>query len=376
MASVWLFLQLWQILLVIVVALMLVGMLNPFVERLEQRGAKRGVAVGIIFGAIFAVIGVATALLLPRLVTQLTDLHEHFPEARESLAKRLDGLAVAAPLASWVRTVKTETLQGAAKELGISYAPKVFEVVAYALSAFFLALYVLLDRDRLRGTLFALIPRTFHVRASRVLLSLEQVVGGYMRGQVITSGLMAGFALIVLLVARVPNALAIALYAGLVDVLPYVGALLVCGPAFLAALARGTTTAVIVLVILGAYQEFESRVLVPRIYGKVLKLPAATVMVALLVGGKLLGILGALIALPIAAGIRVVVEEWRVSLPGEEPEDAEVRAKDALAEAAFALRSAGVPAIDAATIAAEITEERKAEEDDEEEAASSKPPSA
>ena len=371
--SVWLLLQLWQILLVIVVALMLVGMLNPFVERLERRGLKRSFSIGIVFGAIFAVVGAASALLLPRLVTEVRDLYDHFPDARENLAKRLDGASIAAPLANWIRTVKTETLQASAKEVGLSYGPKVFEVVAYTLSAFFLALYVIIDRDRMRGMLFALFPRKFHVRVSRVLLNLERIVGGYMRGQVITSGLMAGFTLVVLLVARVPNALAIALYAGLVDVLPYVGALLACGPAFVAALARGTPTAIVVLLILGAYQEFESRVIVPRIYGKVLRLPPATVMVALLVGGKLLGILGALLALPIAAGIRMVFEELRLPLPGEEADDAVVRAKDAVAEAVFEMRAAGVPAIEAATIATEITEERQAEED-QEATPSSKPP--
>ncbi len=171
--------------------------------------------------------------------------------------------------------------------------------------------------------------------------------------------------------AGVPNALALALFAGIADVLPYVGALLACGPAFAMALSKGVTVAIIVLAILAFYQEFESRVIIPRIYGRVLRLPPATVMIALLVGGKLLGVLGALLALPIAAGIRMVILELRVDLPGEDVDDSAVRAKDAIAEAVFEARAAGHNAEEAATIATEI-----ASVEADEEAAAAHVPSA
>ncbi len=360
--SVWLLLTLWQVLLVVVVALMFVGMLNPFVERLEARGLRRSHALMLVFGALFVVVGGALALTVPPLVTQVQELVAHFPESQGRLAARLDGSAVGAPIATWIRTMNLELVAEKAKEYGVSYGPKTAEVLAYAASSFFLALYFIVDRDRMRGALFSLVPRPFHVRLSRVLLNLETIVGGYMRGQAITSALMTAFTFIVLVVAGVPNALALALFAGVADVLPYVGALLACGPAFLAALSKSTSVAIIVLVILGAYQELESRLIVPRIYGKVLRLPAATVMIALLVGGKLLGILGALLALPIAAGIRMMIEELRVELPGEDVDDSELREKDAIAEAEFEVRAAGVPACEAASIATEIAQARRDEE--------------
>ena len=179
-----------------------------------------------------------------------------------------------------------------------------------------------------------------------------------MRGQIITSMMMAVFTFIVLSIARVPNAIALSIFAAVVDVLPYVGAFLVCIPASLAALSRGTSTALMVFLVLAAYQEVESRFIVPRIYGKVLRLPAATVMVSLLIGGKLMGILGALLALPIAAGIRMIVEELRVDLPGEDVDDTEVRKADERGERDFERRAAGAPAAEAAAIATEIAEER------------------
>ena len=124
--------------------------------------------------------------------------------------------------------------------------------------------------------------------------------------------------------------------------------------AVIAALARGPTTALIVFVVLAAYQEFESRFIVPRVYGNVLRLPAAIVIIALLIGGKLLGILGALLALPIAAGIRMIAEELRFELPGESPEDPALLALEERKEEEYRERTEGVPAEKAAQIAAEI----------------------
>jgi predicted PurR-regulated permease PerM len=169
----------------------------------------------------------------------------------------------------------------------------------------------------------------------------------------------AGFTFLVLTVAHVPSVIAIATFAGIGDVLPYVGTFLACGPAVLAALSHSTTTAIVVLLVLAAYQEFESRFIVPQLYGKVLRLPAAVIMVALLIGGKLLGIVGALLALPIAAGIRMLVSELRVELPGDNPERASEREHDAEAEREFERRAQGLSTARAAGIAMEIAEEQR-----------------
>ena len=150
-----------------------------------------------------------------------------------------------------------------------------------------------------------------------MVISLEAIVGGYIRGQVVTSVLIAIFTFVLLTVLGVPNALALAAFAGFTDVIPFVGGVLATAPAALASLSRGTGLTIAVLVLMVAYQEFESRFLIPRIYGKTLKLPSAGVLVALLVGGRLGGVFGALFALPIAAAIVSIVKELRVELPGD-----------------------------------------------------------
>ncbi len=132
----------------------------------------------------------------------------------------------------------------------------------------------------------------------------------------------------------------------------------------LAALARGPVVAAVVLLTMLAYEEFESRVLVPRIYGRALRLPSSVVLLALLAGGTLMGILGALLALPVAAAVRMLIAELRVELPGEQEQvaDAEQRVGDERAEEEYERRAEGVPVEQAAAIALEISEERRKEE--------------
>jgi predicted PurR-regulated permease PerM len=239
--------------------------------------------------------------------------------------------------------------------MALEYSTRSFEIIAYLLSAVFLALYIMIDRDRLRGGLYALVPRSRHLLLSRVLINLETIVGGYIRGQILTSALMAAFTFVLLTVCRVKAALAIGVIAGIADVLPYIGTFLSVGPALAAAAPRGSVIVIAVLVGMLAYEELESRILVPRIYGNALKLPSSVVLFALLTGGTLMGIPGALLALPLAAVVRMLTEELRVDLPGEDIDDAHVRAADARAEREYEQRAKGMPAEEAAALALEIS---------------------
>jgi len=175
---------------------------------------------------------------------------------------------------------------------------------------------------------------------------------------------MAIFVYILLKACDVPNALAIAVFAGVADVLPYIGALLSVGAAVVASLSRGPDIIIAVLVLMLIYETFENRVLVPRIYGRVLRLPSSVILFSLLAGGVLSGVTGALLALPVAAAVLMLIEELRVELPGqqEQTEDAETKVRDDLAEEEYERRAEGMPAENAAAIAVEISRDRREEE--------------
>jgi len=360
-AATWVALRLAPVFIVVVVALFLVGTLNPIVEWLEQHKVKRGLGIGMVFAAmLLAALGIL-ALTIPTVVKQFAALVAQEPALRERLVGRLSQYRATQSLADSLRDVDYSALIKSVGGTALEYSTRSAQVIAYLVSAIFLALYIMIDRDRLRGGLYAIAPRKQHVRLSRVLLHLEIIVGGYIRGQLLTSGLMAVFTFILLTICGVKAALAIAVIAGIADVLPYIGVFLSVGPAVAAAATRGTMVVIIVLVAMLAYEEFESRFLVPRIYGNLLKLPSSVVLVALLAGGTLMGIPGALLALPVAAALRMLIEELRIDLPGEDIDDTAARSEDARGAREYDRRTAGVPAAEAAAIAVEISEKREAQ---------------
>ena len=363
-ASLWLLIRLWPVLLVLVVALLVAGTLSPAVRWLEEKRVRRGFGIAIVF-TVFSILALLLVVLtIPALAAQVVALLENEPALRARLADHLAGSPLSAPLATWLRGLKVDALTDAIGATAFAFSLRAFEAVAYGFSALFLGLYIIIDRDRLRGGLFALVPRSHHIRLSRIVMNLETIVVAYIRGQMVTCLLMALFTFGLLTACGVENALAIAAIAGLADVLPYIGPLLSVGPAVIASLSRGPVVVVVVLVLMLAYEEFESRVLVPRIYGRALRLPSSVVLFALLAGGTLMGILGALLALPVAATVMMIIEELRVELPGEQeqPVDTLLREADDRGEEEYERRTAGVGAEQAAAIATEISRDRREEE--------------
>ncbi|MFZ1377348.1 MAG: AI-2E family transporter [Geothrix sp.] len=360
----WLVIRLWPVILVFIVALLVMETLNPAVAWLEARKVRRGLGIAILFSGVFLGAVLILTLTVPSVVAQAAALFEREPVIRAGLADRLSHYHLSAPFADWLRNLRYGAPGNTMGATAFAYSLRLFEIAAYGLSAIFLALYMMIDRDRLRGGLYALVPRSHHIRLSRIMLNLETIIGAYIRGQLVTCLLIGAFTFILLTACGVENAMALAVFAAVADVLPYIGAILSIVPAVIAALGHGPTTAVIVLLAMLAYEEFESRVLIPNIYGKALRLPSSVVFFSLMVGGTLMGILGALLALPVAATIMMLIEELRVDLPGEQElvADTALRARDDLEEEEYERRTEGVGARQAAAIAVEISVDRRYED--------------
>jgi predicted PurR-regulated permease PerM len=363
LACMWLLIRLWPVILVLVVALLIVGTMSPAVSWMEARRVNRGLGIAIVFTLLFVVATLAVTLSIPSLLAQASALVGQEPEFRARLADYLALSNLTEPLAVWLRNVKYDALSSAIRTAAFAFSLRIFEIIAYGASAIFLALYIMIDRDRLRGGLFAAVPRSHHIRLARVMMNLETIVGAYIRGQLLTCLIIAVFSFVLLVACGVPHAMALAVFAGIADVLPYIGAFLSIGPMVLAALVRGPVIVVVILLIMLAYEEFESRVLVPRIYGRALRLPPSVVLFALLAGGTLMGVLGALLALPVAATVMMLIEELRFELPGQQEQfaDAEQRVGDERAEEEYERRTEGVPAEQAAAVAVKISDDRRKE---------------
>jgi predicted PurR-regulated permease PerM len=350
-AGVWLLRQLWLVVLLMVFALVIAGTFNPLVEWMEKHGLKRTLALVLLFFGSIIVTSLLVFLTVPPLAEQLAEIVHGAPGNREQLIALLKKHSFTVPLAHAVQNAGLEQTFARLESHLLGYSSQAVKVLGYFVTTVVLSFYLLADGKRAQGALYALVPRDYHMRLARIIHNLETIVGGYMRGQLITCTAIAVFTFLLLVVCKVPNALSLALFAALVDVIPFVGGFLAAAFAILSALPRGLPVAIVVPVAMLVYMEFESRILVPKVYGHVLRLSPTAVLLALLAGGTLLGVMGALLALPIAAGLQMILEELRVEMPGDDSVDRSAHARNAKTEATYERISAGSTAPEAGQIA-------------------------
>ena len=358
----WLAAQVWPVIVAVVVALILVGTLIPAVRALQRHGLGRTGGLAVIFIAMVAGLLLIGFVTIPALVEQLRQLVDAAPDMQKHLVEQLERSRLTQPIANAVRRAQLQEILVPSTKQALEYSSRAIEVVGWGLTTLALAFYILADPSSTQAALYAIVPRRFHIRLARIMLNLETIVGGYMRGQIITSVLMSLFAYVLLRACGVKNPLPLAVFAGITDVLPLIGVVLGAVPLVAAALPRGTVIVVVVVVAFVAYQELENRIIIPRVYGHVLRLPAWAITVALLIGAKLMGIVGALLSLPVAAGARMILEELRFELPGDGTVDTELRARDQRVENLYARLAAETGPATSAEIAIEIADKvRKAD---------------
>lgn len=309
--SLWVVWQLWGLLLLVIAALILMTALTPAVAAIESRGVPRPVAVlGALLFVLLAVAGMF-ATVAPAVYEEVQDLRANLPTYAadvERLAKDLGFDTADWELERRAREIDwTELVSG---RLALTYGQRVAYALFSSLTVLVLTAYLLMDAPRLRAFLFRFVPEARHADAQHFLRELGRVVGGYVRGQLVTSAIIGAYTAIVLSALQIPNALAFGILAAFADVVPLVGAFIAIVPATLAAFQESPTQAAIVLGLLLAYQQFEDRYLVPKVYSRTLNVPPLVVLLAVLVGAELLGIAGVLLALPAAAAGRVVLDYY------------------------------------------------------------------
>src|ERR1700755_2144682 len=191
----------------------------------------------------------------------------------------------------------------------VSAGTAVFEAVADMLIVAVLTVYFLVDMPRIRTTLYRLVP---HSRRPRVILIGDEVfakVGAYVLGNVLISVIAGAATFIWLAVFDVPYPLLLGIFVALLDLVPVVGSTIAGVVVAAVALTVSLPVCIATIVFFVVFRLFEDYLLVPRIIGRAVKVPALITVVAVLIGGALLGIVGALVAIPIAAALQLLTQE-------------------------------------------------------------------
>jgi predicted PurR-regulated permease PerM len=302
----WALIELWPVIVLLLVSLVLMFGLLPYVEALVRRGIPRTGAVLVLVIGVLAVLIGLFSIIIPAIVEEADAVQENLPESAREIEELLDYFGIEVELQDRAREFDwDELISGRA---AIDYTQRAFTIIFSIVTIIVLTAYLLADTPRLGNFFSQFIPPHRKDEANKLFWSLTRVVGGYLRGQAITSMAIGLFTFVVLRIVGVPNALAFAVLAAFADVIPLIGAFIAIIPPVAAALQESSTQALIVLIALFLYQQFEDRYLVPRVYGRTLNLPPVIVLIAVLAGAELLGITGVLLALPLTAAGRVAMD--------------------------------------------------------------------
>lgn len=306
--AVWVILKLWAIVIIVATAFIFMTALLPFVEWLVARGVPRVLSVVIVMGSLLVLLAAMAALVVPATVDEIRSVKDNLPEDARKMEDFLDDFGIEVELEERARNINWDRIVSG--ETAVDYGQRAVTVGFTLMTIFFLTAYLLADTPRMNRFLYQFVPPGREPEVERWLLAVRSAVGGYVRGQLITSAAITVFTFVVLLLVGVPNAIAFAILAGFFDIIPIIGAVVAVFMPALAAFRESPEQAIVVVVALMAYQQFEDRILSPRVYGQTLNLPPVIVLVAVLIGGQLFGIPGVLLALPAAALARVALDYY------------------------------------------------------------------
>lgn len=310
----WLVYELQVIVVWGILATFLAVALGPSVSWMSRHGVPRSLAILIDYLLLLGVMLAVAALVVPPLISQLNQL-EHVLEQPGGAAGAVDRFAASLGLGGLVTKIEPQ-LDAAPGQIAGSIGSLTtvttgaLGFITGALSVAVLGFFLLNDGARLREGALRLVHPARREQARRILDGSAKAIYGYIRGNLAISAIAGISAFIGMALLGIPYALPLAVLLAVVDLIPMVGVTLGAVPVVLAALAISPVKAVIILVYIVVYQQIESNVLNPLIYGRSDQLPALVVFLAFVVGSSLFGILGALIAIPAANIIRILVREW------------------------------------------------------------------
>jgi len=301
-----------QVLVLLLVAAFLAVGLDPAVTWLVKRaGLRRSLAVLVISVAALGFFGGFVAAVAPPIARQSTDLVHNAPEYISRLDKnptfhRLDSRYHLLDKVKQ-RAQKGVDINALGGVFGVGRA--ILGIVASTLTIIILTIYFLANMPAIKGVAYRAVPRS---RRARVGLLTDEIlgrVGGYVLGNLATS-LVAGLTSFVWLVAwGVPYPVALGMFVAITDLIPLIGATLGAIGVTVVALFHGIPTGIATFAFYLAYQQFENYVLQPRVMKKTVDVAPVVTIVAALLGAAMLGIIGALIAVPLAAGVQLIMTE-------------------------------------------------------------------
>lgn len=315
--SLWLVFFLRDILVLLLISFIFAAALDPAVDKLEKKKVPRPLAIAGIFVVFIAFMVLLIKAVLPPAISQFSALAENKELYIDKIASYFQSLSP-----SFVQNLKASSMSfidSIVTPAGLGVLSGAFSFLS-GLLGFILVLvisfYLLLEKDGTEKWVSSYVPKAYQTKTLSIAKKVTAKMSAWFRGQLLLGVIIFLITLIGLEILRVPYALTLAILAGFLELLPLVGPLIAGGMAAIVALTVSPLLALIVVIFYFLIQQLENHILVPQVMKKSLGLHPVAIIFALLAGAKLLGILGVIISVPVAAAISVIFNELYKSNKG------------------------------------------------------------
>jgi predicted PurR-regulated permease PerM len=321
-AAVWLFVATWPVWLLLFTALIIAAAILPAARLGERYRVPRPVTVLIVYLAVAGIITLMGRLLWPVLNEQWTQLMDQLPRLIDNVKDWFGDLRLL--FERWGATMsapQADSLQGVAGTLlanTMRITAGTVGVLIEILAILVIAAYLVIDAQAIARTLLGLLPPATRPTATRLAPEVLDRIGGYVRGQLVSSLFVGALIAVALTLLGVRYSLIIGALAAVFNVVPFVGATLAAVLALLSALNESLTLAALTLVVMVGAQTVEGKLLAPHFVGRATGLHPLAVLLTLLAGAHMAGLIGALVAVPFLAGLWEIVRTLYVA-PRRDP---------------------------------------------------------
>ena len=329
--SFWLLYRFYQVVFILFVAIMMGTVIRPIVNWLYRRGIPKIAGILLVYLLLFILVTGFILLLVPLLFDQITAIIKDIPDTYQNLRiwmvnspnQLIGSLVQFLPemIPSLVGTTQTgsEFLASAGQALG--YVSTASQIIFIAIVILLLTFHWTLDGPRSIQSLLLLLPKHNRENIAELIAAMEAKIGYFIAGQAALCLVVGALALIGYLSIGLPNALALALVAGIFEAVPMVGPTLGAIPAGMIAFSISPTKLIWVIVITVIIQLLENNLLVPRIMSKAVGVNPFVSLLAIFALSTLFGLAGALIAIPLAAILQIALNRFVFNPTATEPED-------------------------------------------------------
>ena len=301
-----------HVLILIFIAAIIAAGITPAVQRVRvavrfyfHRNIRRGTAVAIVYFPFVLLMLVLLIVVVPQLVFETRSLGAQLPALIEqNILTPLEHFVPVAPIRAYLHDgirVPPSNVFGVVRVTAT--------VVASFVAVLFMIVYMLIDAERLRNLVLLIFRPEVRADRQRVLTRIARRLTSWLSGQLILSAMMGGAIFISLLLLRIPYALPLAILAMLGETVPVLGPIVATAPALAIAILHSRWQFWSVLILAVVLQKIENFLIVPRVMSRKVRISPLAVFIAFMIGGALLGVIGALLAVPVAAIVQVAFDE-------------------------------------------------------------------